>query len=208
MARIDDYAAAVALAAERLSKIPFETLVARSGVTAAGPDRFLIDFLGSRYGVSYPAFSFSPAQEAGAAPPVPLQEQVLLLHYLEADGQAPVGRWITYREIPGASFYFPAFVKRAVDPLKKGFGADVSLLASAAAHLDAAPVPAGDAAFTFQVLPRIPVQLILWEGDAEFPPEANILFDESVGTLLPPEDIAWLAGMLVYKLLGLMRSGK
>ncbi|MEE4264173.1 MAG: DUF3786 domain-containing protein [Desulfobacteraceae bacterium] len=45
----------------------------------------------------------------------------------------------------------------------------------------------------------------MWEGDAEFPAEANILFDQTIGRILPPEDVAWLAGMVVYRLMALSR---
>ena len=131
---------------------------------------------------------------------------MLILHYLRAGGlQFPTGNWIAYREIQGASFYFSAFVKRAIDPLKKTFGSNIQGLVQAAEKLGGQTIPAGDAGFEFRVLPRIPVQLILWEGDAEFPAEANILFDETIGDILSPEDVAWLAGMLVYRLMALSR---
>jgi hypothetical protein len=86
------------------------------------------------------------------------------------------------------------------------FGPDVSLLVKAAEKLGGRAIDAGDAGFEFAVFPRVPIQLILWEGDEEFPPEANILFDDVIGELLSPEDIAWLAGMLVYRLMGLARG--
>jgi hypothetical protein len=65
------------------------------------------------------------------------------------------------------------------------------------------PVEPGDAGFEFQLFPKVPVRLIFYAGDAEFAPEANILFDRSIGGMLSPEDIAWLSGMLVYRLIGL-----
>ena len=65
------------------------------------------------------------------------------------------------------------------------------------------PVEPGDAGFEFRVFPKVPLRLILYAGDAEFAPEANILFDRSIGGMLSPEDIAWLAGMVVYRLIGL-----
>jgi hypothetical protein len=49
------------------------------------------------------------------------------------------------------------------------------------------------------------LQIILWEGDEEFSPEANILFYDTIGDILSPEDFAWLAGMLVYRLMALAR---
>ena len=51
----------------------------------------------------------------------------------------------------------------------------------------------------------MPVRLILHAGDEEFPAEANILFDRSIGRMLSPEDVAWMAGMLVYRLIALSR---
>jgi len=63
-----------------------------------------------------------------------------------------------------------------------------------------------DVGFEFKVFPKVPLQLILWEGDDEFPPEASILFDETIGEILSPEDVAWLSGMLVYRLIALSRG--
>ncbi|MEZ4604550.1 MAG: DUF3786 domain-containing protein [Desulfobacterales bacterium] len=39
---------------------------------------------------------------------------------------------------------------------------------------------------------KVCVQLIIYEGDDEFEPEANILFDATAGEFLSPEDAAWL----------------
>ncbi|MEE8541956.1 MAG: DUF3786 domain-containing protein, partial [Desulfobacterales bacterium] len=62
------------------------------------------------------------------------------------------------------------------------------------------------AGFEFNLFPRVPVQLIVWEGDDEFPAAANILFDQTVGAILSPEDIAWLAGMIVYRMIKLTHA--
>ena len=56
---------------------------------------------------------------------------------------------------------------------------------SAAVRLGALPLETGNAAYCFYPLPYAPVQLILWEGDDEFPAEANILFDATVGDYFP-----------------------
>ena len=128
----------------------------------------------------------------------------MILHYmLPEQAPEPSGRWVAYREIPGAAFYFSAFVKRAIEPLKKVFGQNVAGLVEASKVLHGKKVAPGDAAFEFMILPKVPLQVILWEGDDEFPAEANILFDQTVGDILSPEDAAWLAGMLVYRLISI-----
>jgi len=152
--------------------------------------------------VSSPLFEFQ--DQADSQKEIPIQEQVLILHYLMAAETPDLsGQWVSYREIPGASFYFGAFVKRAVDPLKKVFGQNISGFARAAEKLQARKIENGDAGFEFRMFPAVPLQLILWEGDDEFPAEANILFDETIGRILSPEDVAWLAGMVVYRLIAL-----
>lgn len=204
MARVDDYIAAKKLAVEKLASEPLEAIAARGGFEKTAGGGFHVPFLGRTYRVSYPEFDFGLLEDPKKE--VPIQEQVLILHYLMAPLETSSGNWVAYREIPGATFYFSAFVKRAVDPLKKMFGSDVTLLQKPAEILGGIPIDAGDAGYEFQLFPRVPIQLVLWEGDEEFPAEANILFDDSIGSLLSPEDIAWLAGMLVYRLMGLARK--
>jgi len=200
MARIDDYRTARNLAVEALSTRSPADIADTSGFTADPSGTLRIPFLDRVYRVTYPDFSFVDTSDSSRE--VPLQEQVLILHYLDSGPVQQVKpRWIAYREIPGASFYFSAFVKRAVDPLKKVFGQNAAAFISVADRLGGKPVDAGDAAREFRLFPRVPVQLIIWEGDDEFPPEANILFDVSIGGILSPEDTAWLAGMLVYRLI-------
>lgn len=204
MPRSDDYLTAIHLAREKLSAEPFERIRSRSGFGAGAADVLRVPFLDRVYRVGYPGFEFT--DEADANREAPLQEQVLLLHYLMAEGPAsPAGEWVAYREIPGAGFYFSAFVKRAVDPLKSSFGRNPGAFVAAAGRLGGLAVEPGDAGFEFAVLPHVTLRLILYTADEEFPAEANILFERRIGGLLSPEDIAWLAGMLVYRLVALSR---
>jgi hypothetical protein len=66
----------------------------------------------------------------------------------------------------------------------------------------------GDVGMTFRVLPQIPVQLVLWQGDEELPPESTILFDATITQYLPAEDVAVLSGMFIYRLIRLAKTLK
>ena len=205
MPRIDDYLNARQLAMDALAEKSDDSFFDRCGFQRDGDGSVLVPFLDRIYQLNPDGFDFSdkntPAQE------VPIQEQILVLHYLmAADASEPSGEWVAYREIPGASFYNSAFIKRAVDPTKKVFGQDPDSFKSAAARLRGEPIEPGDAGFEFHLFPKVPLQIILYVGDDEFPAEANILFDRTVGQILSPEDIAWLAGMLVYRLIALSRG--
>ena len=203
MARVDDFQQARDLAARELNQEALESISQRSGFQMIAKDVLRIPYLDRVFLVKTPDFIFS--DEADAEAQIPLQEQVLILHYLQGCRPVLTNNWIAYREIPGASFYFGPFMKRAIDPLKKVFGDNTAGFRKAAEKLQATPLDTGSCAYRLDVLPYAPIQIVIWEGDEEFPAEANILFDASVGDYLSPEDAAWLASLPVYRLMALSR---
>ena len=189
MPRIDDYINARNLAVEKLSQEPFEVILKRSGFESPDTDSFRIPFLDRIYQVGFPRFKFEDTTERKKE--IPLQEQVLILHYMSAtEIPAPTGHWISYREIPGAAFYFGAFLKRAVEPLKKVFGQNLSGFSRAAKKLHASETKSGDTAFEFKVLPAVPLQLIIWTGDEEFSA------GETIGSVVGRAHVVLLLGHL------------
>ena len=204
MTRIDDYNKARKLAIEKLATESFESILGRTGIEANELKQFRVAFLNRVYRISFPELEFEDEEEPEKE--IPIQEQILILHYMLATAPPPLtGNWVSYREIPGASFYYSAFVKRAVDPLKNILGQNVEGLLRAGNLLDGRQIDIGDLGYEFRLLPNVPVRLIFWAGDDEFPPSASLLFDENIGKILSAEDIAWLAGMLVYRLIALSR---
>ena len=205
MARVDDYIQARKIAVEYLVQKDFAELQERAGFTHGGSENaIMVPFLDRMFRIEWPSFEFKDTEDESRE--VPIQEQVLILHYLKADVfPSPTGKWVSYREIPGATFYYSAFLGRAVNPLKKVFGHDMEGFGKAAEKLQGKKRDTGDVAYEFKPFPKIPLMMILWKGDEDFQPEANIVFDETVGRILSPEDIAWMAGMVVYRLMALSR---
>jgi hypothetical protein len=132
-----------------------------------------------------------------------LREEILILHYLErASGIPPTGKWISFAEIPGAAFYHPVFLQRSKAPLVKFFGEELQkLLVLAAGEMGGESLTLGDAGVRIPVFPRVPLGMVLWRGDEEFPPDGNLLFDSSITGYLPVEDIVILAETVVWKLI-------
>ncbi len=209
MARIDDYQAAVELAAASLVDKDPKAVADRSGALyeadPAGGGVLRFPFLNREIRVSWPDLKFS-YKDAGAD--VPIQQQVLLLHYLQGAGGGRIaGEWIAYQEVPDGKFYLDAFQRRAKIPLVQAFGERPDLMVALAGEAyGAEPFDQGDCAVVVRALPLVPVALILWRGDDEFPPDGNIIFDRSISGILSAEDIAWLAGMIVYPLMGMARG--
>jgi len=200
--RVDDYALAFDLAAETLrAKDPDETALLSGAELLDG--RLRLDFLGQPIEVRLePVKVVAPGGEE-----VPLTDQVLILHYLtQADGRPVAGEWIAFREIPAAETYHPVFYQRAVAPLLAAFGQQPRLMGELAGAYPCRPGQDGDFSIIVTVLPRVEIMLLIWEGDEDFPAEAGILFDRSISGYLTAEDIAWLAGRVVYPLAGQARK--
>jgi hypothetical protein len=204
MARIDDYIQAKNLAAESLLNTSVDKIGNMAGYENCSESILVVPFLDRKYKIDFKTFDFTDVDNESED--VPIQEQVLILHYLNSESfPEPSENWVAYREIPGAAFYHSSFLKRAVNPLINVFGANSDGLNKAAKKLDGTSLKTGDASFEFHPFPKIPVRITLWVGDEEFEPEANIVFDRSIEKMLSPEDIAWMAGMVVYRLMALSR---
>ncbi|MEW6660763.1 MAG: DUF3786 domain-containing protein [Thermodesulfobacteriota bacterium] len=202
MPRIDDYKAAIALAAAELQKVNPQRLSGLSRCEYGYEDTrewLIVPFFGQPRLVSWPEVRVTPPEGQGE---LPLTEQILILHYLlHTTGEPLSGREIDFRSVPEGGFYWSAFVSRAKKPLLETFGHDLDLYLQVAAASGGAIGTQGDASATYQAFPLVPVTHVLWRGDEEFPPEANILFDETIPRHLPTEDIAALAGSSVYRLM-------
>ncbi|MHC1726602.1 MAG: DUF3786 domain-containing protein [Syntrophobacteraceae bacterium] len=208
MARIDDYKESFRLACIELKKQDPAVLARTAGVELSfkgGYDLLVVPFLGANYVVKlHPETEIT---KEDSAEEIPLPDRILIAHYLlGASGKKSTGNLITFRQVTDGQFYFEAFQKRARDPLLNFFGNNGKLFVECSRMMKASPVSNGDFGMEFRVFPFICVQLVLWKGDDEFPPDATILFDESIQRHLPAEDIAVLSGSLVYRLIGLARK--
>ncbi|MFZ0447918.1 MAG: DUF3786 domain-containing protein [Desulfatiglandaceae bacterium] len=206
MARIDDYKKAVQLGKGALEGENPKRIADRSGAVfqedGEGLITLVLPFLNRDIAISWPELEFS-FKSTGEE--VPIQQQVLIFHYLNgAKGAKVKGEWVAYQEVPDGKFYLDAFLRRAKIPLVNAFGKQPEKLLPVTREVyGARPLDHGDHSVVVQALPRVPVALILWEGDDEFPPEGNLLFDRSISKILSAEDIAWLAGMIIYPIMGM-----
>ena len=184
------YNDALSLAAERLAQIPPQTVCEACGARYEDGEFFLPWFNRER--------AFSAVSDTN---------KILWLHYLTANGaKNPSGRLIAYREVAPALFYEPNFYKRAVKPLVDCFGKNPENLVMLGESFGGKKASFGDAAVTINVLPYLPMTFIIWEGSEEFSPDGNILFDQTAKTWFNAEDLAVLASVAAYELIGVQKS--
>lgn len=157
-----------------------------------------IPFFDELINMSYPEFKFTSSKSSI----VNLITKIIILHYLNFASGKPVGNnQISYEDILGCKHYMPVFEKRVVKPLLNAFGLNRDAFLMAGESLLGIKEIYGDASFTLYPLPRVPITFILWEADEEFPPSLKVLFDESIDSYLPLEDIGVISRLAAMRII-------
>ena len=95
-----------------------------------------------------------------------------LVYLLRLD-TAGLGPPLSPLELPGGVTFFRGHHGLPNAPLEARFGRDVAAFLAAGAKLQAETRAEGDAALALQVFPGLTVEVILWRGDEEFPPQVS-----------------------------------
>jgi hypothetical protein len=202
------YNLAIHLAAEKLaSPEVFEEQCRRSDSVCRtnSVSRIIsLNYLNREYQITLPEISISLTDSDKT---VELRDQILILHYItQARGTPLSNSLISYQELKEGSVYYPNFVQRAVKPLVDYFGKNPERLLNVSKELNGHKADFGDIAVTIQAFPRVPVTLVIWKGDAEFPPDASILFDNTILDYLTAEDVNVLCQSTVWYLVKALQS--
>ncbi len=187
------------LAGAKLQAADIADLCRRSGARQLDARTIALAYLGEEVQLNLGTTEFSNTE-------LTIRDKLIMLHYLvTANGRPPTGQTITFKELPEGITYYPTFAKRAVRPLLDSFAAQPAQLIEVAERLGGVKVEMGDASVTIPALPRVPLTLVLWRGDAEFPPEGSILFDSGITGYLPTEDITVLCEITAWRLVRLAK---
>jgi hypothetical protein len=192
----------VAMLRRELSGLDPAVLAMRSGAeyraSPSGPAEIRIPVWGRATSVGIPDFIARDPETGEERDP---GTQALLAHHLRLTDGSPVeGRWVSFSELPDGAFYFRAFQGYTGDAITRVFGRDLPALGRAAEKLGGVREKEGDLSYAYRPLPRIPILLVCWRGDEEFPPSAKLLFDASARRHLPTDVCAILGGTLTRRL--------
>jgi hypothetical protein len=121
---------------------------------------------------------------------------VSALSYLMNAKEIPLsGRLIKPEDIKGGQFFFRGSHMLPLDKVIKRYGSDGEGFIAKGKEFNGRMLGYGDASFEFLPLQRIPVTLILWLSDEEFPARSDLLFDSTCEVQLPL-DILWSVAMM------------
>ena len=206
---VREYAHALAykIACEQLAHITdVKERCHKSGSKYVPADKsVIIEYLNRSYRISVPQGEVTLVDDTES---VPVRDKILILHYfLRATGTPLLGNIITYKELHEGINYYPTFFKRAIEPVITNFKDEPQKLPETAATLGGVKSSYGDTAVKINALPYVPLTIVLWRGDKEFPADGNIMFDSTITEYLPTEDITILCEIIAWKLVRLLKTG-
>ncbi|MCI5485091.1 MAG: DUF3786 domain-containing protein [Clostridiales bacterium] len=147
---------------------------------------FTVTLLGRPFAIAHPDYTIR-ALDGGAIPPLPTQ--TFLLRYLLESKQVPWnGTWKTFREMPWGEMYIKPYTGRVLTRAAFTFGTRIGAFRAACEKMRATPVPHGDAGYLFDLIGSYRMQILVWEGDDEFPPNAQVLYSDNFADSFAAED--------------------
>ncbi|MEJ5186705.1 MAG: DUF3786 domain-containing protein [Candidatus Geothermincolales bacterium] len=120
-----------------------------------------------------------------------------LIYLSKAQAKPLANQWVPYRELKDGLFYVKSFQETVEERLLSRFSEDLDALREAAVALGGRVVEQGDLGVVIPTFPRLPLLMIIWKGDEEFPSSARILFDRSADTYLNAFELRMLSGEVV-----------
>jgi hypothetical protein len=118
-----------------------------------------------------------------------------LWYLINAKDIPHTGRLIKPNNIKGGEMFFRGSHALPLDNVAKRYGNDKESFIKRGKELCAEVLNHGDASLKLFPMPRIPVILILWLKDEEFPSRADLLLDSTCELQLPL-DIIWSIAMM------------
>ena len=173
---------------------PQEALERLPGVKWDGSE-FTLTLLGKTYAISHPDYAIRALD--GASIPALTTQTFLLRYLLEAKEVAWKGEWKTFREMPWGELYIKPYTGRVLTRAAYTFSFKLDAFRKAAEKMGAKEVKHGDAGFLFDLIGGYQMQIMIWAGDEEFPPNAQILYSDNFAEGFAAEDRVVVGDILI-----------
>ena len=147
---------------------------------------FYLTLLGREFAVSHPGAVVRPLDD-GKVPPLPTQT-FLLRYLLESKEVVWKGQWKTFREMPWGEMYIQPYTGRVLTRAAYTFSFKLNAFRTACEKMGAEAVKHGDAGYRFNLIGGYQMQILIWQGDEEFPPNAQVLYSDNFAEGFAAED--------------------
>lgn len=150
------------------------------------PERYIVTLLNTEYVVDLSDRNIHSVRPDSLKESAEFLEQLCLLAYLiNAQDLLLANKLVRAQALPGGQFFFRGLHSLPTDKLEQAFGSRPEVLHHISGPFDAKRCKFGDASIQLQVLPRLPLTIVIWGRCEEFDARASILFDQTTASQLP-----------------------
>ncbi|WKY47223.1 DUF3786 domain-containing protein [Eubacteriaceae bacterium ES3] len=164
---------------------------------------FTVRVMGSDYLVSFPDGDVK--DHSGQEFDNYKLKTMILRFLMNAKGIKSTGQDMVYRDMSGGNAYYACFEGRCLKRFAFTFNYNPDGLKRAMTAIGAQTLDKGDLSFRFEFINDMFMTVILWLGDDEFPPAAQILFDKNFESAFSAEDMAVMGDIFIPILKGLSK---
>ena len=168
-------------------KMDPQEAAARTGAAFDG-EAFSLRLVNAEYRLTWPKYTITADREDAFALKALTGQTFLLRWLLEGKRMPARGQFKTFREMPWGELYIQPFTGRCLTRAAFTFGTRVAKFAAAMEMLGARKLDHGDAGYELELMPGYTMQAIVWEGDDEFPPNAQLLYSDNFAESFSAED--------------------
>lgn len=162
-------------------------------------------------------FTISPDGEVATHGHITPWVKILLLHYIRNSFNNSImikgmpkhadEKWVSYAELKSGMVKATSFQREGEDPLKEMLDQNLAMVETILNRLGAVkkegfPTPY---AWALYLLPKVPVLILYWPEENEFPSKAKVLFDTYADKYLDVEAIVFLIEGLVKNIEAMSR---
>lgn len=161
---------------------------------------FHVRLLYADYRIQHPNFAIA-CDDVNALALTSIPAQIFMLRYLlEGRASTGSGAFLPYREMPWGDVYLKPFTGRCLTRAAYTFGTRLDAFKAAIEKMPVVPLKYGDASCQIELMPGYELRLIVWEGDDEFPPNAQIVFSDNFPIAFSAEDRTVAGDLIITEL--------
>ena len=178
---------------EKFKALDPADVVARLPFVTFDGAAFRLTLLGTEYTITWPEYTIAPV------PALPVQT-FLLRRLLEGTTKVWLGTWKTFREMPWGEMYNTPYTGRVLTRAAFTFGFKLPKFAAACEKLGGRKLSHGDEGYEFDFFGPFKIQILMWAGDDEFPPSAQVLYTENFADCFAAEDRVVAGDILITQI--------
>ena len=110
--------------------------------------------------------------------------------------------WISEKDMPGGVTFFRGPHAIPTELITNKYSGLIKEFNQRCRLLNGQTLDMADSACSFSITPRIPIAVLLWDGDDDFPAEAKILFDRTITEHLTLDIVYSLAVVVCQRIAG------